>query len=96
MTHFFKSDKFFHSLARTRREKDTDTMKKKIYRVRAAYTTKSEENNNLQHLVQIADKRVEVITLGNSSVGKTQLLSRFANNTFEDVRNLDFTLTSLQ
>ena len=71
-------------------------MKKKIYRVRAAYTTKSEENNNLQHLVQIADKRVEVITLGNSSVGKTQLLSRFANNTFEDVRNLDFTLTSLQ
>ena len=48
--------------------------------------TKSDggEENSLQRLVQIADKRVEVITLGNSSVGKTQLLSRFANNEFEE------------
>ena len=48
--------------------------------------TKSDggEENSLQRLVQIADKRVEVITLGNSSVGNTQLLSRFANNTFEE------------
>ena len=59
-------------------------MKKKMFRVRAAYVTKQEGEDNLQKMVQIAEKRVELITLGNSSVGKTQLLSRFANNTFEN------------
>ena len=65
---------------------EKDITMKKIYRVRATHVTKSDdgEENSLQRLVQIADKRVEVITLGNSSVGKTQLLSRFANNEFEE------------
>lgn len=51
--------------------------------MRATHTLDSNERN-LQNLLQCATKRCEIITLGNSSVGKTQLLSRFANNRFEE------------